>query len=248
VVFGGLIDTDRTESFRGVPYLSQIPLVGHLFRFDTTSEQRNELIFFMTPHIVTSDEELEMVNQAEAARMSWCLADVIEVHGDPGFGPGRADSWDSGTPVIFPHEDPTAESILTPMSEPVPAPQTDPFGNSGTGPQPNNKPWIVPPDQLQEAQPFILPPDQRKEGKPFIDRPAPTPPPVNTNPPQDSNARRKGPVMVQRPPQPNVYPEGPVLPARYDPGIYPTWPQQPPAGEYSQPKYNGVVPAQYQQR
>jgi type II secretion system protein D len=255
VVFGGLIDVDRAETFRGVPYLSQIPLLGHLFRFDTTSEERNELIFFMTPHIVTSDEELEMLNQAEAARMSWCLADVIDAHGDPGFGPGRADSWDAGTPVIFPSVDPTAESVLTPgAAEPVPAPQIGPAADPGLPPQPNNRPWIVPPDQVREAEPFILPPDQRQEGRPFIDRPPPTYPPRNVNPPgttyppQDSNARGQTPVMVQYPPQPNLYPQGPVLPAQRDPGTYPTWPQQPPPNTNGQPNSSGVVPAQYQQR
>jgi type II secretory pathway component GspD/PulD (secretin) len=249
VVFGGLIDTDRAESFRGVPYLSQIPLLGHLFRFDTTNEERNELIFFMTPHIVTSDEELEMLNQAEAGRMSWCLADVIEMHGDPGFGPGRADSWDAETPVIFPTIDPTAESIMTPgMAEPVPAPQNGSMADPGLPPQPNNKPWILPPDQVREAQPFILPPDQRKEGQPFIDRPAPVPAPLNTNPPQGSNSQRPGPIMVQNPPQPNVYPDGQVLPARHVPRSYPDWSQQPPANRDMQLPYNGVIPAQYQQR
>ncbi len=36
VVFGGLITGERIDTFRGVPYLAQIPVLGHLFRFDTT--------------------------------------------------------------------------------------------------------------------------------------------------------------------------------------------------------------------
>ena len=41
VVFGGLITSDRTDTFRGVPYLSDIPVLGHLFRFDTKSDRRS---------------------------------------------------------------------------------------------------------------------------------------------------------------------------------------------------------------
>ncbi len=249
VVFGGLIGKERSEIFRGVPYLSQIPLVGHLFRYDTTNETRSELIFFMTPHIVTSDEELEMSNQTEAARMSWCLADVIEMHGDPGFGPGRADSWDAGTPVIFPHEDPTAEMILTPQAgEPVPAPQSDPYGSPSVMPQSNDKPWILPPDQRQEGQPFVLPPDQVEPGKPFIDRPAPTPQPANPIRPQDSTSMRKGPSFVQHPPLPGRQPAVQPQPTYYGPAL-PPWAQGTvPAGEGMPTADGRVVPAQYQQR
>ena len=156
--------------------------------------------------------------------MSWCLADVIEMNGDPGFGPGRADSWDAETPVIFPSIDPTAEGVLIPdMAEPVPAPQNGPGVGPDVLPQPNNRPWIVPPDQVQEAEPFILPPDQWQEGKPFIDRPPPTFPPPTMQPPQDPNlpqnssSRRQGPMTVQNPPtqgQAPPYP-GPVVPAHY---------------------------------
>ncbi len=63
VVFGGLIQTSRTDTFRGVPYLAQLPVVGHLFRFDTHNDERTELIFFLTPHIVMDDADIEMLNQ-----------------------------------------------------------------------------------------------------------------------------------------------------------------------------------------
>ena len=60
VVFGGLITSERTDTFRGVPYLSDIPVLGHLFRFDTKSDKRQELLFFLTPHIVMEDEDIEV--------------------------------------------------------------------------------------------------------------------------------------------------------------------------------------------
>ncbi|MHB8861630.1 MAG: type II secretion system protein GspD [Pirellulaceae bacterium] len=172
VVFGGLISSERSETFRGVPFLSEIPVLGHLFRFDTKADSRSELIFFLTPHIVMDDEDIETLNQREADRMSWCLADVVQVHGDPGFGIAASDTWGAGTPMIYPSLDPTAAGMLPfEGAEPVPAPTGEtilkygPIGDPG-------KPFILPPDQRQEGKPFILPPDQRQEGKPFILPPA----------------------------------------------------------------------------
>ena len=76
------------------------------------SDVRQELLFFLTPHIVMDDEDIETLNQREADRMSWCLADVVQLHGDPGFGPSRTDSWNDGTPLIYPSVDPTAEGAM----------------------------------------------------------------------------------------------------------------------------------------
>ena len=69
------------------------------------------------------DEDIETLNQREADRMSWCLADVMQVHGDPGFGMGRSDTWGDGTPLIYPSLDPTAANAVPfDAAEPVPAP------------------------------------------------------------------------------------------------------------------------------
>ena len=168
VVFGGLIIGGRTETFRGVPYLAQIPVLGHLFRFDTKSESRQELMFFLTPHIVMTDEELADINQRESERMSWCMGDVIELHGDPGFTGRHSDPWSDGTPMIYPTLDPTAEGVIMPEGiEPVPAPHH--FGPSVPHEAiPDDRPFVLPPDQRKEGKPFILPPEEQTEGKPFI--------------------------------------------------------------------------------
>jgi general secretion pathway protein D len=184
VVFGGLITSNRSTTFRGVPYLSQIPILGRLFRFDTTADSRNELVFFLTPHIIMDDRDLEMLNQREADRMSWCLADVIDLHGDPGFGMSSRDRWHDGTPLIYPHLDPTAEGVLMHEgAEPVPIPRDRTLNGPGQAPTearpfvlppgelPEGKPFILPPAERTEGEPFILPPEQRQPGRPFVEPP-----------------------------------------------------------------------------
>jgi len=60
------------------------------------------LLLIMTPHIVRNEADADAVKQAEAARMSWCLSDVIKVHGDAGLR-GRCDNWsDAETQVVYP--------------------------------------------------------------------------------------------------------------------------------------------------
>jgi general secretion pathway protein D len=168
VVFGGLITSDRTDTFRGVPYLSDIPVLGHLFRFDTKSDLRSELLFFLTPHIVMDDEDVETLNQREADRMSWCLADVVQLHGDPGFGASRIDTWNEGTPLIYPTVDPTADGAARGEgTEAVPMPQGQPIMEYSP-PNANEKPFVLPPEQRQEGKSFIVPPAERQEGKPFV--------------------------------------------------------------------------------
>jgi len=51
MVIGGIMKSQDTSSKDGVPGLSQIPLVGWLFRRDMTSTDLRELLIFLTPRI-----------------------------------------------------------------------------------------------------------------------------------------------------------------------------------------------------
>ena len=51
MVIGGIMKSTATSSKEGVPGLSQIPLLGWLFRRDTNSEDERELLIFITPRI-----------------------------------------------------------------------------------------------------------------------------------------------------------------------------------------------------
>jgi len=52
VIIGGLLQNIRRHLTSGVPFLSKIPIVGLLFRKETTFEEETELVIFITPHIV----------------------------------------------------------------------------------------------------------------------------------------------------------------------------------------------------
>ncbi len=111
VVFGGLIQKQRTNISRRVPYLSNIPLLGVMFRFDRETETRSELLVIMTPMLVTGDEDLEYVKHTESSRMSYCLADVVEMHGDVGLSGGHGLWGPAVGPVIYPDLQPTYDQF-----------------------------------------------------------------------------------------------------------------------------------------
>jgi len=56
VVLGGLIDDNFTDSEQKVPVLGDIPLLGHLFRVDTTKKIKQNLMVFIHPLIVRDPE------------------------------------------------------------------------------------------------------------------------------------------------------------------------------------------------
>ncbi len=84
VVLGGLITKDTHNIHRKVPFISDIPVLGKLFQYKFDRVKRSELIVILTPRIVRNECDMEKVKQIEAARMSWCLSSVANIHGDIG--------------------------------------------------------------------------------------------------------------------------------------------------------------------
>ena len=54
VVIGGIMKDTRSETEAGVPYLKDIPVLGWLFKFSRLQKDFEELIVFITPHIMTA--------------------------------------------------------------------------------------------------------------------------------------------------------------------------------------------------
>jgi type IV pilus assembly protein PilQ len=51
-VIGGIFVEDTSDSESGIPYLRKIPYLGQLFKSSTKSDNRSELLIFITPRIV----------------------------------------------------------------------------------------------------------------------------------------------------------------------------------------------------
>jgi general secretion pathway protein D len=55
VVLGGLVQDSVTTSIEKVPLLGDIPLLGHLFRFETRKQQKTNLMVFLRPFVVRDE-------------------------------------------------------------------------------------------------------------------------------------------------------------------------------------------------
>lgn len=56
LVIGGLINEEEQKRLQKVPFLSNIPLLGELFKNRTTSKTKTEVIMILTPHLTNPGE------------------------------------------------------------------------------------------------------------------------------------------------------------------------------------------------
>jgi len=61
VVVSGLVQTTEIKSYQKIPLLGDIPLLGFLFRNQTSRKQRNNLMIFLTPHIIHGADDLAAI-------------------------------------------------------------------------------------------------------------------------------------------------------------------------------------------
>lgn len=57
IVLGGLIDENMQDSVEKVPGLGDIPLIGNLFKFQKRSRVKTNLMVFLRPTVVRSNEQ-----------------------------------------------------------------------------------------------------------------------------------------------------------------------------------------------
>jgi len=127
VILGGMITKSDTVTERKVPVLGDVPVLGRFFRYDLKSMDRTELLIFLTPRIINSDEEAEMFKQIEAERLNFIESEAERLHG-PLFGmPAPFDA--SGSVPASPTKPAGPEMQKEPLPPPppdanIPAPKT----------------------------------------------------------------------------------------------------------------------------
>lgn len=69
MVISGMIKDDSSTTVSGVPGLSNIPILGWLFKKQTTSTQKTNVMLFITAHIIDTLEDNEKLMQSKRATM-----------------------------------------------------------------------------------------------------------------------------------------------------------------------------------
>jgi general secretion pathway protein D len=67
VIIGGLMQNNKTGTESKIPLLGDIPLIGNLFKRQIKSNNKTELLIFMTPHIVQTPGQLLALSERERA-------------------------------------------------------------------------------------------------------------------------------------------------------------------------------------
>lgn len=69
IVIGGLIKEKITKGRSGLPFLSNIPVLGYLFGSTTDTVDRTELIILLTPHVVRNEVDARDVTNSYIKRL-----------------------------------------------------------------------------------------------------------------------------------------------------------------------------------
>jgi type II secretory pathway component GspD/PulD (secretin) len=105
VVISGLIEEEKRNDKRGMPILSDLPVVGPLFSYEREEASRSELLIILTPYIVEGGRDIKMQNQDDMDRMHWCLCDVAEVYGNTDYE--GSDAIMTAPETYYPDMDPS---------------------------------------------------------------------------------------------------------------------------------------------
>ncbi len=62
-MIAGLIGESRETIDSGIPFLKDIPLLGNLFKRQSVTRQRTELVIFVTPYVIRSDADADRVRE-----------------------------------------------------------------------------------------------------------------------------------------------------------------------------------------
>jgi general secretion pathway protein D len=77
-VIGGLISNTKSVSATKIPLLGDIPLLGNLFKANSKAAAKEELLIFVTPHIVAAPSQLAMLSGSETRQSDLITNSVSE--------------------------------------------------------------------------------------------------------------------------------------------------------------------------
>jgi general secretion pathway protein D len=155
IVIGGLISDSTERDSSGLPFLSDIPLLGYLFSDTKKNKNRTELIIMIQPTVVDTEADQVVVNEAEKART--ILGKEAEEAGTPPAPPvagvttqtqlTRVTPAGPGHPAATTTTTITKSSPVSPSTSIVPAAST-PAPDVGKARLPKDPPPLAPPASL----------------------------------------------------------------------------------------------------
>lgn len=131
IVLGGIISDQVNDTVNKVPILGDIPLIGNLFRSTNKSDEKTELLVFLTPHVVRDPADAERLRNATEAELGKSTQEMLPKAATP--------SAPSGGPAATTTVPPSSGAGSTP------APDTTQPADSTTAPASTTSPSATPP-------------------------------------------------------------------------------------------------------
>jgi general secretion pathway protein D len=78
VAIGGVISETNSVTMSGIPLLHRLPIVGALFGSRQYSQDRNELVIFLTPHVIYDSTQMVDATEEIKTRLKGLRKDVRE--------------------------------------------------------------------------------------------------------------------------------------------------------------------------
>ncbi len=69
IVIGGLVRDDIIITESKIPWLGDIPVLGWLFKTQSTQTIKNNLLVFLTPHLITDEADIVKLNERKGAEV-----------------------------------------------------------------------------------------------------------------------------------------------------------------------------------
>ncbi|PZP27302.1 MAG: hypothetical protein DI603_22305 [Roseateles depolymerans] len=140
-LLGGLMSSSDTKTDSGIPLLKDIPIAGQLFRTNTGSVDKTELIVLITPYIINDDNVAEQLTQSFRSQLGgWAQAQPATAQKQSDGRAAATSSPDVGAPNAAspPASQPQAPAVEAPVSAVV-APGTGKGGSSPNEPEAPSK-------------------------------------------------------------------------------------------------------------
>jgi general secretion pathway protein D len=93
IVIGGLVGDSTQDNTYKVPLLGDIPLLGWLFKTNSTSREKTNLYVFLTPHIVRTQKDAANLYQEKRETMGEVVEGIIKLNEK------KPETKPSGTPA-----------------------------------------------------------------------------------------------------------------------------------------------------
>ncbi|HEV3299116.1 MAG TPA: secretin N-terminal domain-containing protein [Planctomycetaceae bacterium] len=163
VVMGGLITSNEDTVERKVPWVGDVPILGQLFRYDTKTTERKELLIFLTPRVIRSDADDEMLKQIETDRLHFLLDEAESIHGPILSQPSADGLMQQCPPLTMPQSQLPGSVPPAPGVAPsITAPPSTIRPSQQPGMPPELPPAVSPAPGVPPVRPGVAPPIPRE--------------------------------------------------------------------------------------